>query len=1055
MWSSSTSLSDTTDESSGDESKVIFDYPRQPPSYENLKDNIYLQPVQLSKASKKAKKMVCECVYDPDTDEDGGCGEDCLNRLLMIECNPKCCPCGEFCMNQRFQKGQYPKLEVFDARRKGFGLRVLEDVPMGAFVIEYLGEVCTDKEFRNRTKMYAKARLKHHYFMKLKGNEIIDATKKGNESRFINHSHSCDPSCETQKWTVAGVLRVGFFAIKHMKTGDEVTFDYKFQRYGRHDQKCFCGSANCRGVIGVPPKNSAENQSAKVVEPKTKVIPDKSIGTKLPPKRRKRRKKHIVLVSDSQEETDADAEVEPLSSEQPCEENFEEDLTSFQKDLLELIGTEKNLSKDSSIVDFLRLTFSAETLDERITLLSILQATEEQYCLQQFLKRRGLKLLHDWLSDMTDLPFKFKLEEKYRIPKKMAKPLTPFRRHTVDTTTEESPGESPSPRPSYCSDDEHYSRRNKRSRFHNFESFKNQEDFTSQFYSRNTGQRNKRQSRWSRRFHSQDSDQLQYGQSKNPRREKRRYYDSQDNDSYRKRKYNQQQIQYQSMYESQCEPQFSSSFSGSTSQENVDISLTDLQGETLEDSLQQDLQQQETTSEQQLMLQQPHMEMPQKNFQVLIPQEQLQQQQLIQSQQQMQQHQFMQQQPNVSQPLLPVFQTQPIVAVNQPNNIIAPAQPVQSQLLSGLPQLQTIQSLAEFQSQFMRAKTQRPPLLTQPNAFQVPNVPPPPGPGIGIGTIPSQPGISFVPQVPHRMPLPTASSMGGVRFLPPTISAMNPVLGGFMTNPFSVPPPMPLKSQQSTTIPATISTLPVPVSSASIASVATSKIDNQSESMQLVGSDSDSAGEKSQSPPPPPLPSHWRSASDADGRTYYYHVKNRVSQWEFPTEAPGSTSDAKQKQRDEDNAATGFSTTPVTSHEVTSTSDAQQKAYNITPDANAALETWQMALMEESSLVKKKESSLSEKDATSKAKEAFRNKVSQVVVQCLNQHYRPDCSRGRIETSEDFKHLAKKLTYGIMEKHTRNIKQGFMPEFTSGTKSKIHDYVKTYMKKYGEVYRRN
>ena len=454
-------------------------------------------------------------------------------------------------------------------------------------------------------------------------------------------------------------------------------------------------------------------------------------------------------------------------------------------------------------------------------------------------------------------------------------PLTPFRRHTVDTTTEESPGESPSPRPSYCSDDEHYSRRNKRSRFHNFESFKNQEDFTSQFYSRNTGQRNKRQSRWSRRFHSQDSDQLQYGQSKNPRREKRRYYDSQDNDSYRKRKYNQQQIQYQSMYESQCEPQFSSSFSGSTSQENVDISLTDLQGETLEDSLQQDLQQQETTSEQQLMLQQPHMEMPQKNFQVLIPQEQLQQQQLIQSQQQMQQHQFMQQQPNVSQPLLPVFQTQPIVAVNQPNNIIAPAQPVQSQLLSGLPQLQTIQSLAEFQSQFMRAKTQRPPLLTQPNAFQVPNVPPPPGPGIGIGTIPSQPGISFVPQVPHRMPLPTASSMGGVRFLPPTISAMNPVLGGFMTNPFSVPPPMPLKSQQSTTIPATISTLPVPVSSASIASVATSKIDNQSESMQLVGSDSDSAGEKSQSPPPPPLPSHWRSASDADGRTYYYHVKNR------------------------------------------------------------------------------------------------------------------------------------------------------------------------------------
>jgi histone-lysine N-methyltransferase SETD2 len=220
----------------------------------------------LSKASKKAKKMVCECVYDPEVDEDG-CGEDCLNRLLMIECNPKRCACGEFCTNQRFQKGQYPKLEVFDAGRKGFGLQVLEDVPSGSFIIEYLGEVCSDKEFKRRTKMYAKARLRHHYFMKLKGNEIIDATKKGNNSRFINHS--CDPSCETQKWTVAGFLRVGFFSIKPMKAGDEVTFDYKFQRYGRHAQKCFCGSANCRGIIGAPPKETTGQPVIKETEPRS------------------------------------------------------------------------------------------------------------------------------------------------------------------------------------------------------------------------------------------------------------------------------------------------------------------------------------------------------------------------------------------------------------------------------------------------------------------------------------------------------------------------------------------------------------------------------------------------------------------------------------------------------------------------------------------------------------------------------------------------------------------------------------------------------------------
>ena len=33
--------------------------------------------------------------------------------------------------------------------------------------------------------------------MALNASEIIDATAKGNVSRFINHS--CDPNCETQK----------------------------------------------------------------------------------------------------------------------------------------------------------------------------------------------------------------------------------------------------------------------------------------------------------------------------------------------------------------------------------------------------------------------------------------------------------------------------------------------------------------------------------------------------------------------------------------------------------------------------------------------------------------------------------------------------------------------------------------------------------------------------------------------------------------------------------------------------------------------------------------
>jgi len=50
---------------------------------------------------------------------------------------------------------------------------------------------------------------------------IIDAGPKGNYSRFMNHS--CQPNCETQKWTVNGDTRVGLFAVCDIPSG-ELTF---------------------------------------------------------------------------------------------------------------------------------------------------------------------------------------------------------------------------------------------------------------------------------------------------------------------------------------------------------------------------------------------------------------------------------------------------------------------------------------------------------------------------------------------------------------------------------------------------------------------------------------------------------------------------------------------------------------------------------------------------------------------------------------------------------------------------------------------------------------
>lgn len=43
---------------------------------------------------------------------------------------------------------------------------------------------------------------------------------------------------------------MGLFSTKPIRKGEELTIDYKFQRYGKLAQKCFCETPSCRGYIG-------------------------------------------------------------------------------------------------------------------------------------------------------------------------------------------------------------------------------------------------------------------------------------------------------------------------------------------------------------------------------------------------------------------------------------------------------------------------------------------------------------------------------------------------------------------------------------------------------------------------------------------------------------------------------------------------------------------------------------------------------------------------------------------------------------------------------------
>lgn len=95
---------------------------------------------------------------------------------------------------------------------------------------------------------YDKEGIKHFYFMSLTKSEFVDATKRGNLGRFCNHS--CNPNCYVDKWVVGDKLRMGIFAARRIRAGEELVFNYNVDRYGADPQPCYCGEPNCVGFIG-------------------------------------------------------------------------------------------------------------------------------------------------------------------------------------------------------------------------------------------------------------------------------------------------------------------------------------------------------------------------------------------------------------------------------------------------------------------------------------------------------------------------------------------------------------------------------------------------------------------------------------------------------------------------------------------------------------------------------------------------------------------------------------------------------------------------------------
>uniref|UniRef100_A0A914Q002 [histone H3]-lysine(27) N-trimethyltransferase n=1 Tax=Panagrolaimus davidi TaxID=227884 RepID=A0A914Q002_9BILA len=159
----------------------------------------------------------CECFLaswecDPDLCQscncDGGDGQD--GRQL--------------CKNTNLQRGFSRKLFAARSQVSGNGCFTAEDIRKGEFVGEYCGEIISHDEGERRGKIYDANKCS--YLFNLNSAQTLDAGRYGSIVRFVNHSDY--PNVRPKILVVSGEQRVGFFALRNIKSGEELFFDYEY-----------------------------------------------------------------------------------------------------------------------------------------------------------------------------------------------------------------------------------------------------------------------------------------------------------------------------------------------------------------------------------------------------------------------------------------------------------------------------------------------------------------------------------------------------------------------------------------------------------------------------------------------------------------------------------------------------------------------------------------------------------------------------------------------------------------------------------------------------------